>query len=153
MLRAGALIGEGRACAIAVRGGSYESLFLLNSGPWALVPLESEPPRRGRKTGATRENCRKVSKIFLTLSDDFWGFLPCAKKLSKSVENVFDTFWRFLRFFALREKCRKVSKIFLTLFDDFWRFSTWPLSAGPFCGPLIEKNGNSLLNFGSLKTV
>ena len=52
----------------------------------------SEPPKRGRKTGA-------------------------ARKLSKNVEKYFDTFWRFLTFFALREKCRKVSKIFLPLFD------------------------------------
>ena len=63
-----------------------------------------------------------------------------ARKLSKSVENLFDTFWRFLTFFALRENCRKVSKNFLTLFDDFWRFLTWPLSAGPFCNPLILKS-------------
>ena len=77
--------------------------------------LSSEPPKRGRKTGA-------------------------ARKLSKSVEKYFDTFWRFLTFFALREKCRKVSRIFLTLFDDFWRFLTWPLSAAPFCGPLISRN-------------
>ena len=60
-----------------------------------------------------------------------------ARKLSKSVEKLFDTFWRFLTFFALRENCRKVSKNFLTLFDDFWRFLTWPLSAGPFCNPLL----------------
>ena len=33
--------------------------------------------------------------------------------MSKSVENIFDTF------------------------DDFCRFLTWPLSAGPFCNPLI----------------
>ena len=59
-----------------------------------------------------------------------------ARKLSKSVEKLFDTFWRFLTFFALRENCRKVSKNFLTIFDDFWRFLTWPLSAGPFCNPL-----------------
>ena len=61
-----------------------------------------------------------------------------ARKLSKSVEKLFDTFWRFLTFFALRENCRKVSKNFLTLFDDFWRFLTWPLSAGPFCNPLTK---------------
>ena len=56
--------------------------------------------------------------------------------MSKSVEKSFDTFRRFLTFFALRENCRKVSKNFLTLFDDFCRFLTWPLSAGPFCNPL-----------------
>ena len=82
--------------------------------PQQLKPSESEPPKRGRKTGA-------------------------ARKLPKSVENIFDTFWRFLSFLALREKRQKVSKIFLTLFDDFWRFLTWPLSAGPFCGPLTEE--------------
>ena len=40
--------------------------------------------------------------------------------MSKSVEK-FKCFWHFL-----------------TIFDDFWRFLTWPLSAGPFCGPLIN---------------
>ena len=65
--------------------------------------------------------------------------IGAARKLSKSVEKLFDTFWRFLALFALRENCRKVSKNFLTLFDDFWRFLTWPLSAGPFCNPLICK--------------
>ena len=65
-------------------------------------------PPKGAGKMVPRENCRKVSKNFLTLFDDFWGF------------------------FALRENCRKVSKNFLTLFDDFWLFLTWPLSAGPF---------------------
>ena len=46
----------------------------------------------------------------MTLFDDFWLFLPCAK----NVEMIFDTFWRFL---------------------------TWPLSAGPFCGPLTFRFG------------
>ena len=40
---------------------------------------------------------------------------PDAKIIEKC-RNIFDTFCRFLTFFALREKCRKVSKIFLTLF-------------------------------------
>ena len=66
-----------------------------------------------------------------------------ARKLSKSVEKLFHAFWRFLTFFALRENCRKVSKNFLTLFDGFWRFLTWPLSAGPFCNPLILNNANN----------
>ena len=52
-----------------------------------------------------------------------------ARKLSKSVEKLFDTFWRFLTFFALRENCRKVSKNFLTLFDVFWR---GPFPPAPF---------------------
>ena len=83
----------------------------LERDPITEAQNRRESPKRGRKTGA-------------------------ARKLSKSVEKNVDTFWRFLTFFALREKRRKVSKIFLTLFDDFWRFLTWPLSAGPFCGPL-----------------
>ena len=58
---------------------------------------------------------------------------------AKIVETSFDTSWRFWTFFALREKCRKVSKIFLTLFGAFWRFLLWPLSAGPFCGPLKKE--------------
>ena len=66
-------------------------------------------PQKGARKKVPRENCRKVSKIFLTFFDVF----------------------------ALRENCRKVSKNILTLFDDFWRFLTWPLSAGPFCNPLI----------------
>ena len=59
-----------------------------------------------------------------------------ARKLSKSVEKLFDTFWRFLTFFALRENCRKVSKNFwrfLTIFDVFWR--------GPF--PPAETKGTA----------
>ena len=70
-------------------------------------------------------------------------------KLSKSVENIFDDFWRFLTFFALREKYRKVSKIFLTLFDDFWRFLTWPLSAGHFCGPLKNPSNKGFSGSGA----
>ena len=65
---------------------------------------KSEPPKRGRKNGA-------------------------ARKMSKSVEKLFDTFWRFLRFFALREKCRKVSKNFwhfLTIFDRFCKVAPFP---------------------------
>ena len=70
------------------------------------------PPKRGWKIGA-------------------------ARKLSKNVENIVDTFCRFL---PCARKCRKVSKIFLTLFDNCYRFSTWPLSAGPFCGPLTTSS-------------
>ena len=54
----------------------------------------SGPPTGGRKTGA-------------------------ARKLPKSVGNIFDPFCGFLTLFTLREKCRKVSKTYLTLFDDF----------------------------------
>ena len=84
--------------------------------------------RRGSRKGLSRRHlstdCKRGRKK------------GAARKLSKSVEKLFDTFWRFLTFFALRENCRKVSKNFLTLFDDLWRFLTWPLSAGPFCNPL-----------------
>ena len=45
----------------------------------------SEPPKRGRKTGAARKLSKSV-EIFLTLFDAFW------------------------RFFALRKNCQKVSK-------------------------------------------
>ena len=55
-----------------------------------------------------RENCRKVSKNFLTLFDDFWRFLPCAK---------------------IVEKCRKTFWHFLTIFDVFWR---GPFPPAPF---------------------
>ena len=75
-----------------------------------------------------RENCWKVSKIFLTLFDNFWCFLLC----TKIVENILDDFRRFLTFFDVAENCRKVSKTFLTLFDFFYV----ALSAGPFCNPL-----------------
>ena len=33
-----------------------------------------------------------------------------------------------------------MSKFVLTLFDDLWCFLTWPLFAGPFCGPLTYHN-------------
>ena len=72
--------------------------------------LSQSPPLKGARKRVPREECRK----------DFWHFL-----------------WRFLTFFGLGEKCHKVSRMILTLFDDFWRFLTWPLSAGPFCSPLI----------------
>ena len=55
-----------------------------------------------------RENCRKLSKNFLTLFDDFWRFLPCAK----IVEKYRKTFWHFL-----------------TIFDVFWR---GPFPPAPF---------------------
>ena len=48
------------------------------------------PPKRAGKL-VLRENCRKLSKIFLTLLGDFDVFCP-ARKMSKSVENIFDTF-------------------------------------------------------------
>ena len=60
--------------------------------------LISEPPKRGRKTGAARklsEKCRMYFWHFLAI---FAVFCP-ARKMSKSVENIFDTFWRFLTFF------------------------------------------------------
>ena len=56
-------------------------------------PHKSEPPKRGRKNGATR----KLSKSVSTLFDDF---LPCAKIVEKRQQ----TFWHFL-----------------TIFDVFWR--------------------------------
>ena len=74
--------------------------------------LLSETPEGAGKM-VPRENCRKVSKNFLTLFDDVWRFLPCAR----SAEKCWKTFWHFL-----------------TIFDVFL---TWPLSAGPFCNPLI----------------
>ena len=55
-----------------------------------------------------RENCRKVSKNFLTLFDDFWRFLPCAR---------------------IVEKCRKTLRHFLTIFDVFW---CGPFPPAPF---------------------
>ena len=66
---------------------------------------------KGAGKGAARKLSKSVEKL-LTLFDDFWRFLPCAK----IVEKCRKTFWHF--------------------FDDFWRFLTWPLSAGPFCNPL-----------------
>ena len=77
--------------------------------------LFSEPPKRGRKNGA-------------------------ARKLSKSVEKLFDAFWRFLTFFC---PARELSKTVEKLFDTFWRFLTWPVSTGPFCNPLIFGGGFS----------
>ena len=76
------------------------------------VSLLSEPPWRGRKNGA-------------------------ARKLSKSVEKLFDAFWRFLTFFALRENCRKVPRSVEKVFDAFWRFLTL-FDVAPFCRPLLQ---------------
>ena len=55
---------------------------------------------KGAGKKVPREKCRKVSKNFLTLFDDFWHFLPCVK---------------------IVEKCRKTFWHFLTIFDIFWR--------------------------------
>ena len=79
------------------------------SGLDSLYRLLSEPPKSGRKTGA-------------------------ARKLSKSVENILDTFGRFFDFFC---PARKLSQSIENTFDTFWRILTWPLSAGPSCGPLL----------------
>ena len=77
--------------------------FVHFRGLWS-----SEPPKRGQKTGA-------------------------AQTLSKNVHSIFDTFWKFLTFFALRENCRKVLRKyfwhFLTIFDVFFAVAPfrWPL--------------------------
>ena len=63
----------------------------------------SETPKRGRKIGAARKMSRSVEKLF----DDFWLFVPCA--------NV--------------EKCRNLSWHFLIILDVFWR---GPLPLAPF---------------------
>ena len=108
-----------------------KKLYRLRSQNYRLKTHEGclenkiQSPKRGRKIGAVR----KLSKIYLTLLDDFWCFLPCAKNV---------------------EKCRRRFWLFLTLFDDFWPFLTWPLSAGPFCGPLKNGFGDFADNFGNL---
>ena len=103
-----------------------------------------KPPERGRKNGAARQMVEKCRK----------------------------TFWHFLTIFDVFCPARKLSKNCLTLFDDFWRFLTWPLSAGPFCNPLINlkrlfylfgffkitskhalQNNGKLVIFGSEKTM
>ena len=71
-----------------------------------------------------RENCRKVSKIFLTIFDDFWRFLPCAK---------------------IVEKCRKTFWHFLTIFDVFWR---GPFPPAPFAIRWYEMWHSWALLFG-----
>ena len=76
-------------------------------------------PKRGRKIGAARKWSKKCRKIYLTIFD----VLGTVQQLSKSVENIFDTFWRFL-------PCAK------NVENYFWQLLTWPLSAGHFCGPL-----------------
>ena len=55
----------------------------------------SQSPPKGAGKLVPRENCRKYFWHFLTIFD---VFCP-ARKLSKSVENIFDTFWRFLTVF------------------------------------------------------
>ena len=62
------------------------------------------------------------------------GKMVPREKLSKSVEKLFDAFWRFLSFFPCAKIVEKLFRHFLTFFD------AWPLSAGPFCNPLIPRN-------------
>ena len=69
--------------------------------------IQSLPKGAGKMV--PREICRKVSKNFLTLFDDFWRFLPCAKDV---------------------EKCRKTFWHFLTIFDVF--------DVAPFHRPLLQ---------------
>ena len=94
-------------------GGIMHGVTHLTMGPPILgrVPYvqkslldNSEPPKRGWKNGA-------------------------ARKLSKSVENLFDTFWRFLTFLP----CAKIVEI---LFDTFWRFLTL-FDVAPFRRPFF----------------
>ena len=73
------------------------------------APQKSQSPPKGAGKLVPRENCRKVSTIFLRLFDDFWLFFPCAKNLSRSVKKYF---WHFL-----------------TIFDVFWR---GPFPLAPF---------------------
>ena len=91
----------------------------------------SERPKRGRKNGTARKLSKSVEKLF----DVFWRFLTfCA--LRENCRKVSKNFWRFLPCSKIVEKCRKTFWHFLTTFDVFWRFLTWPLSASPaFPGP------------------
>ena len=60
------------------------------------------------------EKCRKICWNFLTIFD---AFCP-ARKVSKSVENIFDTFWQFLTFFDVAPFLRSAENI-----SDFvWYF-------------------------------
>ena len=81
---------------------------LKNSQKWLREGTKGvfQSPQNGAGKLAPRGKCQKLSKIFLTLFDDFWRFLPCAKSL---------------------EKCRKYLWHFLTIFDvaPF----RWPLFA------------------------
>ena len=92
---------------------------VMKAAPLNSTPLLSEAPKRGRKTGA-------------------------ARKLSKSVENLFDIFGRFLTFFALREKCRKMSKSvenpkIATFRRSYTGGKAWltPSQANRFSGPFF----------------
>ena len=91
------------------RWKSFLKMFRVVSGV-----LSHHPPKTWKGAGeqVPCEKCRKVSKIFLTLFDVFWLFLPCGKSV---------------------EKCRKYFWHFLLIFDVFWR---GPFPAGPFCAPL-----------------
>ena len=92
----------------------------------------SEPPKKGRKIGAARKLSKSVENIF----DDLWLFLPCAK----NVENCWKYYWHLL---------------------TFWMR---PLSPGPFCGPLTPEQrgggdqetqdvGNGGLSLGGIAAV
>ena len=56
-------------------------------------------PAKGTGKMVPRENGRKVSKNFLTLFLTFFDVSCPARKLSKSAETCFDTFWQFVTFF------------------------------------------------------
>ena len=82
--------------------------------PW---PKLNQSPPKGAGKPVPRKNCRKVSKIFLKLFDDFWRFLPCAKNV---------------------QKCRKYFWHLLTIFDVFWR---GPFPLAPFAVHCWEAAG------------
>ena len=76
--------------------------------------LRIRAPQKGPENGCRAKIVKKCRKYGWHFLTIFDVFCP-ARTMSKSVENSFDTLWRFL---------------------------TRPLSAGPFCGPLIEDSGN-----------
>ena len=106
------------------RSQAFHPLFFVNNRARKIsprFPAESSSetpsghgrprPPKGAGEMVPRENCRKVSKNFLTLFANFWRFLPCAK---------------------IVEKCRKICWHFLTIFDVFWRgpFPPAPAASG-----------------------
>ena len=72
-------------------GQGFVSILLQNP---CFLFLQSHP--KGARKLVPRESCRKYFWHFLTIFD----FFCPARKMSKSGENMFDTFWRFLMFLA-----------------------------------------------------
>ena len=69
---------------------------------------------------------------------------------AKIVEKCRNYFWHFLTIFYVFCPARQMSKGVENIFDTFWCCLTWPLSVGPFGGPLTRE-GKSVKQGGKAK--